>query len=282
VAATIPSAVRSFPQDVSCIDLHVVCNTGWYLGQCISPIANEIARLFCFCRRCPHWSRSWSRYRRCLDRGIQVCGPCTILLYPLKRSLHRQTWRANFYFASGLGAFSLVLGVLSIDPDIPSTETDRRCDWLGALLVTVGCVLIVFVLSDGEIVGWSTSCNSRHPVICLQRTENLFSLRHYFSFGDWNFFHRPICLLGISPRASAKRSDCNLFNMDSSSVDETIDLDSRKRQVCRHDDNYPFKLVCFPQVRSDNNLFHCGLYGGWSWSLWAQVSVCHAKLRMTW
>jgi hypothetical protein len=68
----------------------------------------------------------------------------------------------------------MVLGMLSIDSDIPSTETDRRCDWLGALLVTAGFVLIVFVLSDGEIVGWSTSCNSRHHVICLQCTETLF------------------------------------------------------------------------------------------------------------
>jgi len=174
VAATIPSAVRSFPRDVSCIDLHVVYNTGWYLGQCISSIANEIARLLCFRRGCPHWSSSWPRHRRCLDWGIQVCGPCTILLYPLMRSLHRQTWRANFYFATGLGALSMVLGMLSIDSDIPSTETDRRCDWLGALLVTAGFVLIVFVLSDGEIVGWSTSCNSRHHVICLQCTETLF------------------------------------------------------------------------------------------------------------
>ena len=72
--------------------------------------------------------------------------------------------------------------MLSIDPDIPSTETDRRCDWLGALLVTVGCVLIVFVLSDGEIVGWSTSCNSRHPVICLQRTENIIFFKTLFVF----------------------------------------------------------------------------------------------------
>src|ERR1700720_386163 len=99
------------------------------------------------------------------------------------KSLHRQTWRANFYFATGLGALSLVLGMLSIDSDIPSSETDRRCDWLGALLVTAGFVLIVFVLSDGEIVGWSTSCNSRHLVICLQCTENIIFSRHNCFFG---------------------------------------------------------------------------------------------------
>jgi hypothetical protein len=48
--------------------------------------------------------------------------------------------------------------LLSIDADLPSTETDKRTDWLGAVLVTAGLVLVVFVLSDGEIVGWSTLC----------------------------------------------------------------------------------------------------------------------------
>lgn len=52
--------------------------------------------------------------------------------------------------------------MFSIDPDEPSTETDRRIDWLGALLVTAGLVLIVFVLSDGEIVGWKTPCMCYH------------------------------------------------------------------------------------------------------------------------
>ena len=72
---------------------------------------------------------------------------------------HRQTWRAIFYLASGLGTACLILGLLSIDADLPSTETDRRIDWLGALLATTGLVFIVFVLSDGEIVGWGTSCD---------------------------------------------------------------------------------------------------------------------------
>ena len=39
--------------------LHVLYNTRWYLGECISSIAHEIARLFCFRRRFPHWTSSW-------------------------------------------------------------------------------------------------------------------------------------------------------------------------------------------------------------------------------
>ena len=58
-----------------------------------------------------------------------------------------------------------MLGALfSMDADRPeeSQEADRRVDWLGAFLVTAGLVLIVFVLSDGEVApnGWKTPCKS--------------------------------------------------------------------------------------------------------------------------
>ncbi|KAF7980644.1 hypothetical protein HWV62_37456 [Athelia sp. TMB] len=59
--------------------------------------------------------------------------------------------------AAGLSAATTVLGMFSIDADLPSTEKDTRVDWLGALLVTAGLVLIVFVLSEGEIAGWKTA-----------------------------------------------------------------------------------------------------------------------------
>lgn len=71
---------------------------------------------------------------------------------------HRQTWHATFYLSTGLTAAVMILGLFSIDPDLPSTEVDQRIDWLGAFLVTAGLVLIVFVLSNGQIVGWKTPC----------------------------------------------------------------------------------------------------------------------------
>ncbi|KAK0200895.1 efflux transporter [Desarmillaria ectypa] len=69
------------------------------------------------------------------------------------------TWRSNFYLSSGLTLLFLLMGLWSIPKDEPSTEADRRIDWLGAFLVTTGLVLIVFVLSDGEIAPnkWATS-----------------------------------------------------------------------------------------------------------------------------
>jgi len=54
----------------------------------------------------------------------------------------------------------MIMGYLTIDPDIPSVEADQRVDWLGGFLITTGLVLIVYVLSDGEVApdGWATPC----------------------------------------------------------------------------------------------------------------------------
>ncbi|EJD06323.1 MFS general substrate transporter [Fomitiporia mediterranea MF3/22] len=60
------------------------------------------------------------------------------------------TWRAPFYLSAGLAALVFIGGVFYIDKDVPSTETDRRVDWLGAALVTSALVLITFVLGEGE------------------------------------------------------------------------------------------------------------------------------------
>ena len=74
----------------------------------------------------------------------------------------RKTWRSSFYVLTGLAFIILLSGLYSIDADLPSQETDKRVDWIGALLVTTGLVLIVFVLGQGEIapLQWATPCNA--------------------------------------------------------------------------------------------------------------------------
>jgi hypothetical protein len=74
--------------------------------------------------------------------------------------LSSQSWRSVYYFSAGINIFCLILGLLSIDPDQPSTEEDKRVDYFGSFLVTAGLTLIIFVLNDGSIApqGWSTPC----------------------------------------------------------------------------------------------------------------------------
>ncbi|KAF8885463.1 efflux transporter [Infundibulicybe gibba] len=72
--------------------------------------------------------------------------------------LTRHTWRSQFFLQVGLIVVCLIGGIISIDADTPSTEIDKRVDWLGACLVTGGLVLIIFVLGQGEIAPqkWAT------------------------------------------------------------------------------------------------------------------------------
>ena len=53
----------------------------------------------------------------------------------------------------------MILGFFIFEKDEPSTEEDKRVDWIGAALVTAGLVLIVFVLSDAPTArkGWKNS-----------------------------------------------------------------------------------------------------------------------------
>jgi MFS family permease len=69
--------------------------------------------------------------------------------------LTTEHWRAAFFMAAGFSAMCFIGGVLSFDKDKVSSEADRRVDWIGALLVTSGLVLVVFVLGQGPVTGWS-------------------------------------------------------------------------------------------------------------------------------
>ncbi|KAK0430501.1 efflux transporter [Armillaria borealis] len=73
--------------------------------------------------------------------------------------LSNPSWRSNFYLSTGLTVLYMVVGFWAIPKDEPSTELDKRVDWLGAFLVTAGLTLIIFVLSDGEVAPnkWATS-----------------------------------------------------------------------------------------------------------------------------
>ncbi|KAI0350433.1 efflux transporter [Trametes cingulata] len=72
--------------------------------------------------------------------------------------LTAKTWRSTFWFLTGLSAVCVLGAMVSIDKDLPYHLEDRRVDWLGAFLVTLGLTLIIFVLSDGSIApnGWKT------------------------------------------------------------------------------------------------------------------------------
>ena len=114
------------------------------------------------------------------------------------------TWRTPFFLESALNFLCLVGGLVSIDPDVPFTETDKRIDWLGAFLVTAGLVLIVFVLGQGESAPqqWRTGCESVMSNQSL--TKNIYPLprhRHYRAANPWCPLRRPFSRLAGTFRA---------------------------------------------------------------------------------
>jgi hypothetical protein len=66
-----------------------------------------------------------------------------------------------------MSALCVLGGILAVDSDVPSTEPDRRVDWIGAFLVTAGVVLILFVLGQGQLAphGWRTPCESALRIV---------------------------------------------------------------------------------------------------------------------
>ncbi|KAH7926350.1 MFS general substrate transporter [Leucogyrophana mollusca] len=90
--------------------------------------------------------------------GAPVGGAFGTILGGLLTQLSKEHWRSGFYLSAGLSFLCCIGGLVSFDADKVSTEVDRRVDWIGAALITIGLVLIVFVLGQGEIApqGWQT------------------------------------------------------------------------------------------------------------------------------
>ncbi|KAK0467833.1 putative efflux transporter [Desarmillaria tabescens] len=90
--------------------------------------------------------------------GAPIGGAIGTAIGGVMVQLTKQTWRSLFYLNTGLTVASLALGLFTIDRDLPSTEDDQRIDVVGTFLATAGLVLIVFILTQGELAPqqWKT------------------------------------------------------------------------------------------------------------------------------
>ncbi|CAK5284758.1 unnamed protein product, partial [Mycena citricolor] len=113
--------------------------------------------------------------------GAPIGGALGTQIGALLTQYTEASWRSPFYLIAGLGVLCAVGGVLIIDPDVPSTEADRRVDWLGGFLVTAGLVLLVFVLGQGSIAtdGWRTGYIIAILVVSLVLIGLFIAWQHY-------------------------------------------------------------------------------------------------------
>ena len=170
-----------------------------------------------------------------------------VQVFLFTRLFRRQTWRSTFYLTTGLSAMCLILGMLSIDADLPSTEEDKRIDWLGSLIVTAGLVLVVFALSDGEVVGWSTSCKSLDTLVSEIADQAVVPLRYHFFACRRGVMFSAVHSVGTPPRARSTGSQYSLY-VDPSSFNEALDLGSCARSICGYHDYRVFKLELLHEV----------------------------------
>ncbi|KAG1852813.1 major facilitator superfamily domain-containing protein [Suillus subalutaceus] len=87
--------------------------------------------------------------------GAPVGGAFGMIIGGVLTQVSSTHWRSPFYLVAVMSALTGISGMISFDTDVTSTEA---VDWIGASLVTVGLVLIVFVLGQGEVAsqGWKT------------------------------------------------------------------------------------------------------------------------------
>jgi hypothetical protein len=80
----------------------------------------------------------------------------------LPTAYSKQTWRPCLWILASLAFAIAIVAFFVIPTDVVQT-TDRRVDWVGAALVTVGLVFVQFGISDGETApqGWKTSCERK-------------------------------------------------------------------------------------------------------------------------
>jgi hypothetical protein len=85
-----------------------------------------------------------------------------------------------------MSALTGISGMISFDADVTSTEA---VDWIGASLITVGLVLIVFVLGQGQIApqGWKTPCKTS-SVSRIANFHNHYQTSSFFLSSDSSWF----------------------------------------------------------------------------------------------
>ncbi|KZT59809.1 MFS general substrate transporter [Calocera cornea HHB12733] len=93
------------------------------------------------------------------------------------------SWRAIFFVMAGIAAVTFIGAFLTFPPDAPLSE-DRRVDWVGAFLITVGLVLFTFVLGQGQIApqGWKTPYIISLLVIGLLMIGGFIAWEHHVEF----------------------------------------------------------------------------------------------------
>ncbi|TXT15777.1 hypothetical protein VHUM_00280 [Vanrija humicola] len=134
--------------------------------------------------------------------GAPIGGALGMVLGGLLTAYTTASWRASLYTLAGATAACGVAGWLTILPD-RGLDPDRRIDWIGAAVITVGLVLFQFSISDGESApqGWKT------PYIIVLLILSVFFIATFFfweNYVETKTTRPPLMRLGLWTRSRGK------------------------------------------------------------------------------
>jgi predicted MFS family arabinose efflux permease len=90
-------------------------------------------------------------------------------------------WKWVFWIFGAISAVCTVAGyfVIPIPPAMPEPSMRNTVDWAGGTLITTGLIVLLFALSEGNVVGWSTPWVPTLIVVSLLMIAAFGFWQHY-------------------------------------------------------------------------------------------------------
>ncbi|CAK9787423.1 uncharacterized protein COLE_04489 [Cutaneotrichosporon oleaginosum] len=134
--------------------------------------------------------------------GGPIGGGLGLIVGGLLTAYTSASWRAALWCFGGVAFAVAVAGYLVVVPD-RHLDTDRRVDWIGAAIITIGLVLLQFSISDAESAsnGWKTGYIIALLVLSVLMIAAFFVWEHYV---ETRTTRPPLMRLGLWTRARGK------------------------------------------------------------------------------
>lgn len=123
--------------------------------------------------------------------------------------------RRVFWVLSILAATVTITSIFIVphDPPRPSTASKQSIDYLGAFLVTSGLLCLVFALTEGNVVGWSTPWIPVLIVIAILLIATFAYWQHYLEKNVARTNRQPLMAVSVfaNPRFAAAQCIMLIF-----------------------------------------------------------------------
>ncbi|BEJ15318.1 hypothetical protein CspHIS471_0410850 [Cutaneotrichosporon sp. HIS471] len=134
--------------------------------------------------------------------GGPIGGGLGLIVGGLLTAYTNTSWRAALWCFGGVAFAVAIAGYFVVIPD-RNLDKDKRIDWIGAGIITVGLVLLMFSISHAESTarGWKTGYIIALLIISVFMIVAFFAWEHYV---ETHTTRPPLMSLGLWTRARGK------------------------------------------------------------------------------